>query len=261
MALLVKTLQGGNHTVVKMVEDGVRLVVVKIATVAELHHNEVKHLKMLSQSGIAPTLLKAEGLTITMEAFPIGDLMDNFQNFTEADRFSVARQLLDAVSLMHEVYLIVHQDIKPENIVLQSKNGSFVPKLIDFEIAVTITSPEDVATTADKGTFAYFSYEKLTSRPYALVPSELWAVSLVLFILFFEAPPYHMFSGEIVLVRNICNMFHDKPLFWSSVRRNCRSVGKADLMEEFFDTLFQREAFRPKSAAEMKYNLEMIIKS
>jgi serine/threonine protein kinase len=259
----VTVLPGGNHTTVKKVvelgdDDTVKKYILKENSVAELFQKEVQMLRLLGKSGITPLILGTHDLTFRMEVLNVGDLMDNIEELTQNDRHDIGLQLCTAVTVLHDTFCIVHQDLKPENIGLHLVEGKFVVKLIDFEVAKQMDTLFDKSFKLE-GTASYYSFEKFTERPFSLVPAELWTLTLVLFILTFGIPPYPMFygdplfHGDLTIRSSILTVFNEKAYFWRRIRTqlsDCgRPIGKDKA--DFFDVLFQRAHDAPRSASEI----------
>ncbi|KAK6200898.1 G2-specific serine/threonine protein kinase [Scheffersomyces amazonensis] len=83
--------------------------------------------------------------------------------------------------------VIIHRDIKPDNIFLLNSGKSI--KLGDFGLAKMLTSNNDFAKTY-VGTPYYMSPEVLMDNPYSPV-CDIWSLGCVLFELCTLQPPFH----------------------------------------------------------------------
>ena len=104
----------------------------------------------------------------------------------------VAVQLTQALQAIHAAG-VVHQDIKPANIVL-TRTG--VVKVIDFGIAALTGAPSDGASSEDApvrppllGSASYVSPERLLRRP-ADPRSDLFSLGIVLYEMATGVPPF-----------------------------------------------------------------------
>lgn len=57
------------------------------------------------------------------------------KNFSEKSVRSIMKDLLIAVKDLHEIG-IIHRDLKLENILMKNEDGKFIPKIIDFGLAI-----------------------------------------------------------------------------------------------------------------------------
>ena len=111
---------------------------------------------------------------------------------------SIASQVLRALKVAHSRD-IVHRDIKPGNIMLDS-DGSV--KLLDFGLA----RPADVSVTrpgSTPGTVAYMSPEQVRGEPVDL-RSDLWSVGVVLYEMLAGRRPFRG-GRDKVIVQEILN--------------------------------------------------------
>jgi eukaryotic-like serine/threonine-protein kinase len=83
--------------------------------------------------------------------------------------------LAEALAHTHEVG-IVHRDVKPSNIILDSSGN---PHLTDFGISRLLGTTTRTATETLTGTAAYLSPEQVLGRPVGL-PADIYALGLVL---------------------------------------------------------------------------------
>lgn len=93
---------------------------------------------------------------------------------------SILLPLLDALAAAHKVD-IVHRDLKPANIFLaQEPDGSVIPKLLDFGIAI---HPGHRSTEAGAvfGTPHYIAPEAWSGAKHCTPSSDIWAMGVVLF--------------------------------------------------------------------------------
>ena len=132
------------------------------------------------------------------------DLFDYIElrsNMEESECRNIFRQVADAIDHLHIKALVVHRDIKDENVVL---DGEGRVKLIDFGSATYIKNgPFDVFVgTIGKQhrSFALFladlipdyaAPEVLQGRPYGGKEQDVWALGILLYTIVYKENPFY----------------------------------------------------------------------
>ncbi|KAM0162619.1 hypothetical protein ACHAPG_001644 [Botrytis cinerea] len=120
--------------------------------------------------------------------YPGMDLFDYIElkvNMEEKECRSIFAQVARAIHHLHTKALVVHRDIKDENIVI---NGEGSIKLIDFGSAAYIKSgPFDVFV----GTIDYAAPEVLSGKPYQGKPQDVWALGILLYTIVYKENPFY----------------------------------------------------------------------
>ena len=106
---------------------------------------------------------------------------------TDRDAVEIAAQVLEALAHAHRAG-IVHRDVKPANIMLESRDEIAV-RLLDFGLAQfdgadTLTAVGDVP-----GTLAYIAPERLAGED-ATPASDVWSVGVLLWEILAERHPF-----------------------------------------------------------------------
>ncbi|KIW45713.1 hypothetical protein, variant 1 [Exophiala oligosperma] len=116
------------------------------------------------------------------------DLFDYIElrtNMTETESQSIFRQVVDAIHHLHTKALVVHRDIKDENVVL---DGEGRIKLIDFGSAAYIKNgPFDVFV----GTIDYAAPEVLQGKRYGGKEQDVWALGILLYTIAYKENPFY----------------------------------------------------------------------
>jgi serine/threonine protein kinase len=105
------------------------------------------------------------------------------------------KALLDALSVAHATG-VVHRDLKPQNIVLEDRNGSTVLRLLDFGIAKNVsampTAGSVLATRAGMllGTPEYMSPEQVRDPSTVDGRADLWAAGVIFFEMLTGTSPF-----------------------------------------------------------------------
>lgn len=109
------------------------------------------------------------------------------KNFTEAESIKIMKQLLLAVSYMHE-NCILHRDIKPENILFKSIGAQSDIKLIDFGTAMKFSKN---FITESIGTLYYAAPEVLEFKYNE--KCDVWSCGVIAYLMLSGTVP---FSGK-----------------------------------------------------------------
>ncbi|KAJ6446401.1 CAMK/CAMKL/PASK protein kinase [Purpureocillium lavendulum] len=139
-----------------------------------------------------PNIVEMEGffeddVNYYIEMAPHGlpgmDLFDYIElraNMEEAECRSIFVQVAQAIHFLHTKALVVHRDIKDENVILDGEGNI---KLIDFGSAAYIKSgPFDVFV----GTI-----EVLAGKPYGGKEQDVWALGILLYTIIYKENPFY----------------------------------------------------------------------
>lgn len=158
--------------------------------------NEINILRTLDHPNIARAFESFEsrsGFALVLELCT-GDLFSR-SPYSENDAITIIKQLLSAVSYMHERN-IIHRDIKYENIMFESGRKESVVKLIDFGLSAKYLK-KDCTFTKTVGTIYTMSPEVLigsyTSK------ADMWALGVVFHMLLTSIIPFWGDSREEVV--------------------------------------------------------------
>jgi eukaryotic-like serine/threonine-protein kinase len=136
----------------------------------------------------------ADGQPFLVMELVEGDPIDRYcddHRLSIDERLDLFRKVCAGVQYAHE-NLVVHRDIKPDNI-LVTKDG--VPKLLDFGVAKIVSRdgalPEDPAATAATWAMTpdYASPEQVSGRP-STTATDVYSLGVLLHVLLTGARPY-----------------------------------------------------------------------
>jgi len=140
-------------------------------------------------------------LYLVMELLEGGDLLQNIMKggcFAESDARRLFRLVCEALSYLHSKD-VVHRDLKPDNVLLTSKERSTcMPKIADLGVAATYDSNHCKTIC---GTPHYFAPELIDafktpsdslnqSSPGYGKTVDMWSLGVVLYILLSGTPPF-----------------------------------------------------------------------
>lgn len=144
-----------------------------------------------------PNIVEMEGffeddVNYYIEMAPHGlpgmDLFDYIElraNMEESECRTIFVQVAQAIHFLHTKALVVHRDIKDENVIL---DGEGTIKIIDFGSAAYIKSgPFDVFV----GTIDYAAPEVLAGKPYGGKEQDVWALGILLYTIIYKENPFY----------------------------------------------------------------------
>ncbi|KAL2213670.1 Pkinase-domain-containing protein [Sarocladium strictum] len=144
-----------------------------------------------------PNIVEMEGffeddVNYYIEMVPHGlpgmDLFDYIElraNMDELECRSIFVQVAQAIHFLHTKALVVHRDIKDENVILDGEGNI---KLIDFGSAAYIKNgPFDVFV----GTIDYAAPEVLAGKPYGGKEQDVWALGILLYTIIYKENPFY----------------------------------------------------------------------
>ncbi|KAJ5132158.1 hypothetical protein N7448_006316, partial [Penicillium atrosanguineum] len=159
---------------------------------------EIHVLDFLRRDGYKhPNIVEMDGffeddVNYYIEMIPHGlpgmDLFDYIElkaNMDEPECRNIFRQTISAIHHLHTKALVVHRDIKDENVVL---DGEGRIKLIDFGSAAYIKNgPFDVFV----GTIDYAAPEVLQGKSYRGKEQDIWALGILLYTIVYKENPFY----------------------------------------------------------------------
>lgn len=159
----------------------------------DIANNEVKLMQMIPKSPFIVNLWHAfqdkNSAFLLMDYAPCGDLLFHMKNlkkkkafentkggtFTEEQAKFIIVGLLEALRVIHNAG-IVHRDIKPDNIILDS-NG--YPKLADFGVAEIQTN---ITEDSPFGTLSYMAPEIIFGHTYSYM-ADYYSIGVLLLLM------------------------------------------------------------------------------
>lgn len=150
---------------------------------------------------------------IRMELVPDGDMFELLRRrktFNETETASIVDCLCRALDYLHSDHLIVHRDVKLENLLVYShSDGRLMTKLADFGLACRLQNDEELLYQLC-GTPTYVAPEVLAEFGYSF-KADCWSVGIILFILLCGFPPFGVDEPDEVLFNRILRGQFDFP--------------------------------------------------
>lgn len=212
--------QGGFNLVYRAVQQPLgRMVVVKTARpeldeertqyrarflqeaklLAELKHPAIVGVHEVIEPDEGPMLMVLE----LAPGRPLAHLMDEEGPLPASRAVSIAREILQALQAAHE-HALVHRDLKPPNVIVDSVEGGDRVTLIDFGIAKRLSAGADdpatprTTTGVTLGTPLYMAPEQLQANGTVGPFTDVYAVGVMLFGMLTGEPPFHGSQAEVV---------------------------------------------------------------
>ncbi|XP_037621035.1 calcium/calmodulin-dependent protein kinase IGa [Sebastes umbrosus] len=166
---------------------------------------------------------------LVMQLVSGGELFDRIVDkgvYTEKDASTVIKQVLQAVSYLHE-NSIVHRDLKPENLLYYDTDENAKIMVSDFGLSKTME--HGVMSTAC-GTPGYVAPEVLAQKPYSKAV-DCWSIGVITYILLSGYPPFFE-DNETRLFSKIMRAeyaFHSP--FWDNISESAKDFIR-NLMEK-----------------------------
>uniref|UniRef100_A0A3P8U6E7 Calcium/calmodulin-dependent protein kinase IGa n=1 Tax=Amphiprion percula TaxID=161767 RepID=A0A3P8U6E7_AMPPE len=185
--------------------------------------NEIKVLKRIKHENVVGLEDFYESRThyyLVMQLVSGGELFDRILDkgvYTEKDASKVIKQVLQAVSYLHE-NSIVHRDLKPENLLYYNTDENAKIMVSDFGLSKTLE--HGVMSTAC-GTPGYVAPEVLAQKPYSKTV-DCWSIGVITYILLCGYPPFFE-ENETRLFSKIMRAeyaFHSP--FWDDISESAK---------------------------------------
>jgi serine/threonine protein kinase len=164
-----------------MDEDGLKIFVGEINRVYHLNHTNLLKPQHVAAWNNMPYLV--------MTYCSAGSCEKKIGQIKEQDVWKILHDVASGLAYLHS-YNIIHQDIKPANI-LQDDMGNYV--IIDFGIS-TLARDTLVKSTlrgyTNAGTLAYMAPERFSKDPTPIFASDIWSLGAMLFELLEGKTPF-----------------------------------------------------------------------
>lgn len=165
----------------------------EIAIMSMLSHDNLENLLGISFSSDCAFYMSLRELVLRDLLYPRTDnsifsdylwINNNLRPFSylleKDDRRSIAKQILSALSHMHS-NCIIHNDIKPSNILLDRTDNGFVVKVADFGMSIYKPIASDLAYRLSPCTLHYRPIEHLLCEPTSYsFEVDVWACGILM---------------------------------------------------------------------------------
>ena len=126
-----------------------------------------------------------------------GNIKSLMGKFSESDAWHLLRDIASALDYLHSQNPpILHQDIKPENILIGS-NGEYI--LTDFGVSVKVKPHQDFSDKSvveraklSAGTLTYMAPERFQKNQKPLLSNDVWALGATIYEMLAGFPPFEL---------------------------------------------------------------------
>ena len=158
----------------------------------ELNHTNLLHANYLGVNA------EDKRPYLVMPYCPDGSVTKNAGNMSEEDLWRFIRDVASGLAYLHSKQPpIIHQDIKPDNILIL-KNGDFV--VTDFGISKQLraTLRKSAMSLNSAGAISYMGPERFSKQYQAVKASDIWSLGVSIFELATNELPFCGMGGSLL---------------------------------------------------------------
>jgi serine/threonine protein kinase len=168
-----------------MDEDGLKVFVKELIVAHDLHHPHLLTPNMLGQYERQPYLI--------MQYCPHGSLNKKVGKCTEDEAWQILEHVASGLAYLHEQG-VVHQDIKPDNILKDAK-GNYVITDFGISLRAQTTLRKSMRVQANSGTMAYMAPERFSAEPHPIPANDIWSLGAMMFEIIEGKVPFEEQGG------------------------------------------------------------------
>ncbi|CAD8209837.1 unnamed protein product [Paramecium octaurelia] len=157
--------------------------------------------------------------------------------FSEKMAADYMRQILGSIVHCHEKN-IVHRDLRPENIIFESKKPNSNLKIIDFGVSCHFQNDEFL--TKRVGAYYYVSPENLQQNYNE--KCDVWSCGIILYIMLCGFPPFNGKNDKEILRNVLFGEYEFEPEFWDTISDDAKNLIRKMLNRDFTQQISAKEA-------------------
>ena len=158
------------------------------------------HIVAVYESGVVETGARGSIPFIVME-WVQGTCLADLHGFTHVRIIDIAKQICEALGYAHNQG-IVYRDLKPGNVMLEKRGFQIFVKLLDFGLACARGGDQPAGESNLAGSFFYLAPEVIAGSS-ADIPSDLYALGVLLYEMITGRVPFSDFNEEAVLAQHL----------------------------------------------------------
>lgn len=170
-----------------MDEDGLKVFAQELSVVHNLRHTNLLTPKTLGQYQNQPYLI--------LPYCPNGSLHKKVGSCTEEEAWAIIGQVVSGLAYLHKRN-IIHQDIKPDNILIDENNDYVIT---DFGISMKAQSTlrKSMRIQAQSGTMSYMAPERFSVEPHPIPANDIWSLGAMVYELIVGDLPFGGHGGVL----------------------------------------------------------------
>lgn len=168
----------------------------------------------------------ANSIYIVFDLLLGGELFNDIMNrefYSEVDAGYCMQQILEGLAYCHRNN-VIHRDVKPENLLLNSKEKNPIIQVADFGLAVRVLVKER-SWYGFVGTAGYLSPEVIRREEYGF-GVDVWACGIILYILLCGYPPFWDDDQQKLYNKVLSGRFQFYSPDWDSVTHQAKEIIK-----------------------------------
>jgi serine/threonine protein kinase len=157
------------------------MVLREVAILDSLKHPNIMEIKELFEDD--------DYFYLVMERMHGGDVFEKLceiKKYNEHDARLLTKSLLQATQFFH-AQNVAHRDLKPQNLLLKSKDNPYDIVISDFGFSCRVHHPMSLTTRC--GTPTYVAPEVLKNAPYDQ-SVDMWSIGVIIYVLLCGYPPF-----------------------------------------------------------------------